>query len=303
MVWIPGATYRMGSEQHYPEERPVHRVSVDGFWMDRAPVTNTAFEQFVRATAHLTFAEIAPNAADYPGAKPEMLKPGALVFIKPPHRVDLRNFQNWWHFVFGADWRHPRGPNTSLEGLEQHPVVQIAYSDAEAYAKWAGKTLPTEAEWEFAARGGLEDAEYAWGNELKPEGKLMANFWQGEFPWQNLAEDGFEVTSPVGSFPANGYGLVDVVGNVWEWTTDWYTSGSTEPIKACCTPHNPRGGKEADSCDPRQPEIRIPRKVIKGGSHLCAPNYCRRYRPAARFPEPIDTSTSHLGFRCIVRPS
>jgi formylglycine-generating enzyme len=232
-----------------------------------------------------------------------MLKPGALVFIKPPHRVDLRNFQNWWHFVFGADWRHPRGPNTSLEGLEQHPVVQIAYSDAEAYAKWAGKTLPTEAEWEFAARGGLEDAEYAWGNELKPEGKLMANFWQGEFPWQNLAEDGFEVTSPVGSFPANGYGLVDVVGNVWEWTTDWYTSSSTEPIKACCTPHNPRGGKEADSCDPRQPEIRIPRKVIKGGSHLCAPNYCRRYRPAARFPEPIDTSTSHLGFRCIVRPS
>jgi formylglycine-generating enzyme required for sulfatase activity len=231
-----------------------------------------------------------------------MLQPGGLVFIKPPHRVDLRNFQNWWNFVFGADWRHPRGPNTTLDGLDTHPVVQIAYADAEAYTKWAGKALPTEAEWEFAARGGLEDTEYAWGNELTPGGHLMANFWQGEFPWQNLVEDGFEGTSPVGSFPANGYGLVDTIGNVWEWTTDWYTPRSgSEPIKACCTPHNPRGGKEADSYDPRQPEIRIPRKVIKGGSHLCAPNYCRRYRPAARFPEPIDTSTCHLGFRCIVR--
>jgi len=302
MVWIPGGTYRMGSEHHYPEERPIQRVSVDGFWMDRTPVTNTAFEKFVRETGHVTFAEIAPNAEDYPGAKPEMLQPGGLVFIKPPHRVDLRNFQNWWNFVFGADWRHPRGANTTLDGLDTHPVVQIAYADAEAYTKWAGKALPTEAEWEFAARGGLEDTEYAWGNELTPGGHLMANFWQGEFPWQNLVEDGFEETSPVGSFPANGYGLVDTIGNVWEWTTDWYTPRSgSEPIKACCTPHNPRGGKEADSYDPRQPEIRIPRKVIKGGSHLCAPNYCRRYRPAARFPEPIDTSTCHLGFRCIVR--
>jgi len=302
MVWIPGGTYRMGSEHHYPEERPIQRVSDDGFWMDRTPVTNTAFEKFVRETGHVTFAEIAPNAEDYPGAKPEMLQPGGLVFIKPPHRVDLRNFQNWWNFVFGADWRHPRGPNTTLDGLDTHPVVQIAYADAEAYTKWAGKALPTEAEWEFAARGGLEDTEYAWGNELTPGGHLMANFWQGELPWQNLVEDGFEGTSPVGSFPANGYGLVDTIGNVWEWTTDWYTPRSgSEPIKACCTPHNPRGGKEADSYDPRQPEIRIPRKVIKGGSHLCAPNYCRRYRPAARFPEPIDTSTCHLGFRCIVR--
>ena len=302
MIWIPGGTYRMGSEHHYPEERPAQRVSVDGFWMDRTPVTNNAFEEFVRKTGHATFAEIAPDAADYPGAKPEMLKPGALVFIKPPHRVDLGNLQNWWHFVFGADWRHPRGPETSLDGLSDHPVVQIAYADAEAYAKWAGKALPTEAEWEFAARGGLDDTEYAWGNELKPDGKLMANFWQGEFPWQNLVEDGFEGTSPVGSFPPNGYGLVDTIGNVWEWTTDWYTPrAGTEPINACCTPHNPRGGQEADSYDSRQPEIRIPRRVIKGGSHLCAPNYCRRYRPAARFPEPIDTSTCHLGFRCIVR--
>ena len=182
--------------------------------------------------------------------------------------------------------------------------MQVAFSDAEAYARWAGKTLPTEAEWEFAARGGLEGAEYAWGNDLRVDGKLMANFWQGEFPWQNLKEDGFEGTSPVGAFPPNGYGLVDVIGNVWEWTTDWYTPRSVgEPKHGCCAPHNPRGGNEADSFDPREPEIRIPRKVIKGGSHLCAPNYCRRYRPAARFPEPIDTSTCHLGFRCISRPS
>jgi formylglycine-generating enzyme required for sulfatase activity len=212
-----------------------------------------------------------------------MLKAGALVFVKPPHRVDLQNFRNWWQFVFGADWKHPRGPITSLEGFEQHPVVQIAFSDAEAYARWAGKTLPTEAEWEFAAQGGLEETEYAWGNELKPDGKLMANFWQGEFPWQNLAEDGFEGHRR-GSFPPNGYGLVDTIGNV-EWTTDLGTSprSGSEPTKACCAPHNPRGGKEADSYDSCQPEIRIPRKVIKGGSHLCAPNYCRRYRPAA-FP-------------------
>jgi len=304
MVWIPGGTFEMGSEAHYPEERPVRRVSIDGFWMDRTPVTNGSFQKFVSATGHVTFAEIPPDPADYPGAIKEMLVPGGLVFIKPPHRVDLRNIRNWWHFVFGADWRHPRGPDSSLSELEHHPVVQVAYSDAEAYARWAGKALPTEAEWEFAARGGLNGVEYAWGDHLTVDGKHMANFWQGEFPWQNLAEDGFETTSPVGSFPPNGYGLVDVIGNVWEWTTDWYTPRSASaPAHACCTPRNPRGGPESDSYDPHQPNIRIPRKVIKGGSHLCAPNYCRRYRPAARFPEPIDTSTSHLGFRCIVRQS
>ena len=304
MVWIPGGTFLMGSNDHYPEERPVRRVTVDAFWIDRTPITNEQFAHFVADTGHVTFAEVPPNPADYPGAKKEMLKPGGLVFVKPPNPVDLRDFRNWWHFVFGADWRHPRGPNSTIKGREQHPVVQIAFSDAEAYAKWAGKTLPTEAEWEFAARGGLDGAEYAWGNDLEVDGKPMANFWQGEFPWQNLKHDGFEGTSPVGSFPPNGYGLVDVTGNVWEWTTDWYAAaqGDAEP-KACCTPHNPRGASESDSYDPRQPEIRIPRKVIKGGSHLCAPNYCRRYRPAARFPEPIDTSTSHLGFRCIVRPA
>jgi formylglycine-generating enzyme len=262
------------------------------------------FQTFIAETGHVTFAEIPPNPADYPGAIKELLAPGGLVFIKPAQPVDLRDIRNWWHFVLGADWRHPRGRGSNLAGLDEHPVVQIAYSDAEAYAKWAGKSVPTEAEWEFAARGGLDGAEYTWGDQLTIDGKHMANFWQGEFPWQNLAEDGFEATSPVGSFPPNGYGLVDVIGNVWEWTTDWYTArSSSAPAKACCTPRNPRGGPESESYDPNQPHIRIPRKVIKGGSHLCAPNYCRRYRPAARFPEPIDTSTSHLGFRCIVRPS
>jgi formylglycine-generating enzyme required for sulfatase activity len=304
MVWIPGGTFLMGSDNHSPEERPAHRVTVEGFWMDRTPVTNTDFAKFVADTRHVTFAEIPPKPEDYPGAKPELLHPGSLVFSKPRGPVDLSDFHNWWRFVLGADWRHPRGPNSTIKGRGEHPVVHVAYSDAEAYAAWAGRQLPTEAEWEFAARGGLDGADFAWGNELLIDGKYMANYWQGEFPWQNHKHDGFEGTSPVGSFPPNGYGLVDVTGNVWEWTTDWYSaSHPPEKQKACCIPQNPRGGTQEDSFDPRQPEIRIPRKVIKGGSHLCAENYCRRYRPAARFPEPVDTSTCHLGFRCIVRPA
>jgi formylglycine-generating enzyme required for sulfatase activity len=302
MVWIPGGEFQMGSDRHYPEERPVHRVVVDGFWMDRHPVTNAEFERFVAATGYVTFAERPPHPADYPGALPEMLYPGSLVFVKPPGPVDRSQIGNWWQLVRGADWRHPRGPSSSLDGLEQHPVVHVCYSDALEYARWAGKELPTEAEWECAARGGLDGATYAWGEEFMPEGRPMANTWQGEFPWHNRVEDGYEGTSPVGVFPPNGYGLYDVIGNVWEWTTDWYLSSHpSEALKSCCTPRNPRGGAEVDSYDPAQPEIRIPRKVIKGGSHLCAPNYCRRYRPAARFPEPIDTSACHLGFRCIVR--
>jgi formylglycine-generating enzyme len=304
MHWVPGGTFRMGSNEHYPEEAPSQMVSVDGFWIDPSPVTNTQFEAFVRATGHRTFAEIPPDPAQYPGAKPELMHPGSLVFKKPGGPVDMRDFHNWWKFVLGADWRHPRGPNSSIRDRGDHPVVHIAYTDAEAYAAWAGKSLPTEAEWEFAARGGLEAAAYAWGEELMPDGKPMANFWQGEFPWQNLKVDGFEGTSPVGAFPANGYGLFDMTGNVWEWTTDWYTPRrAPDKAKACCIPSNPRGGPQAESYDPRQPHIQIPRKVIKGGSHLCSPNYCRRYRPAARFPEPVDTSTCHLGFRCIVRPN
>ena len=300
MPWIPGGTFLMGSDHHYPEEAPAHRVTVDGFWMDAHTVTNAEFKRFVDATGHVTFAERPANPADYPGAKPEMLAPSSVMFKKAPGPVDLRNHFNWWVYVPGADWRHPRGPASNIRTLMDHPVVHVAFEDAEAYAKWAGKELPTEAEWEFAARGGLDGAEFAWGNELMPDGKAMANTWQGAFPWQNLLEDGYEWTAPVGTFPPNGYGLYEMAGNVWEWTTDWYQDhGKIE--KACCTIDNPRGCAREQSFDPRTPDIRIPRKVMKGGSYLCAPNYCRRYRPAARMPQAIDTSTCHLGFRCIVR--
>jgi formylglycine-generating enzyme len=303
-VWIPGATFRMGSDRGYPEERPVHRVTVDGFWMDRFPVTNERFAAFVNATGHRTLAETPPDPKDYPGAKPEMLYAGSLVFVQPPGPVDRTDIRNWWQYVRGAEWRHPYGPDSSIEGLGVHPVVHVTFADAEACARWEGKELPTEAEWELAARGGLEDATYAWGDEFLPGDRHMANTWQGEFPWQHHCRDGFERTSPVGHYPPNGYGLHDVIGNVWEWTTDWYQPRHPdEPIKACCIPANPRGPAAEHSYDPAQPQIRIPRKVLKGGSHLCAPNYCRRYRPAARYPEPVDTSTSHVGFRCIVRPA
>jgi len=302
MAWIPGGMFRMGSDRHYPEERPVHRVLVDSFWMDRHLITNEDFSRFVEATKYVTFAERLPDPADYPGALPEMLYAGSMVFTKPPGPVDRSQIGNWWSYMKGADWRHPYGPDSSLAGRERHPVVHVANCDAEAYAAWAGKELPTEAEWEFAARGGLDGASYAWGEEFIPGGRLMANTWQGEFPWQNRVEDGYEGTSPVGKFPENGYGLYDMIGNVWEWTTDWYRPGHEgDAAKACCVPRNPRGAAMETSYDPRQPEIGIPRKVLKGGSHLCAPNYCRRYRPAARFPEPVDTSTCHVGFRCIIR--
>jgi formylglycine-generating enzyme required for sulfatase activity len=302
MVWLPGGMFRMGSDQHYPEERPVHWAVVDPFWIDRCPVTNEEFRRFVEATGYVTFAERPPNPDDYPGALPEMLYAGSMVFTKPTGPVDRTRIGNWWSYMRGADWRHPQGPSSSLRGRETHPVVHVAYCDAEAFAQWVGKALPTEAEWEFAARGGLDGAPYAWGQEYMPDGRLMANTWQGEFPWQNRVEDGYEGTSPVGTFPENGYGLLDMIGNVWEWTTDWYRPGHPgDAPKACCVPRNPRGGARDESFDPQQPGIRIPRKVLKGGSHLCAPNYCRRYRPAARFPEPVDTSTCHVGFRCVLR--
>jgi formylglycine-generating enzyme len=302
LVWVPGGTFRMGSDKHYPEERPAHRVTVDGFWMDRYPVTNARFSRFVASTGYTTFAETIPNPDDYPGALPEMLFAGSLVFVQPSGPVDLGNVRNWWHYIRGADWRHPTGPESSIEGLEQHPVVHVTFGDAEAFARWEGKELPTEAEWEFAARGGTDGAPFAWGDDFLPGDRHMANTWQGEFPWQHQCRDGFERTSPVGAFPSNGYELYDLIGNVWEWTTDWYVPRHpAEQIKACCIPRNPRGPDAQESHDPNQPAIRIPRKVLKGGSHLCAPNYCRRYRPAARYPEPIDTSTSHVGFRCISR--
>ena len=304
MRWVPPGTFLMGSDAHYPEEAPAHKVAVDGFWIDSRPVTNESFAQFVEETRHATVAEIPPDPAEYPGALPELLYPGSLVFQKPSGPVDTRDMRNWWAFTLGADWRHPAGPDTDLAGMDRHPVVHVAFADAEAYARWAGKTLPTEAEWERAARGGLEGAVYAWGDEVMPRGRPMANFWQGQFPHENTLEDGWEGTSPVGMFPPNGYGLFDMIGNVWEWTDDWFAPRHEQPAKhSCCVPRNPRGGSRDASIDLRQPQIRIPRKVLKGGSHLCSANYCHRYRPAARYPEPVDTSTSHVGFRCIIRPS
>jgi formylglycine-generating enzyme required for sulfatase activity len=301
MVWIAGGEFLMGSDHHYVEEAPAHRVSVDGFWTDACTVTNREFARFVEQTGYVTSAERPANPEDYPGANPAMLAPSSVVFRQPEGAVDLRNHFNWWAYVPGADWRHPQGPASSIEGLDDHPVVHVDFADAEAYAGWAGKELPTEAEWEFAARGGLAGAEYAWGEGLTPGGRHMANIWQGEFPWQNLAEDGFEGTAPVWSFPPNGYGLHDMAGNVWQWTSDWYR-GHVRPGSPCCVMANPRGANLEESYDPAaQPQLLIPRKVMKGGSHLCAPNYCRRYRPAARMAQPVDTSTSHLGFRCVVR--
>jgi sulfatase modifying factor 1 len=300
MVWIPGGAFLMGSDHYYPEEAPAHRVSVDGFWIDAFTVTNHEFDRFVAATGYVTLAERPANPEDYPGAKPELLAPSSVVFKKAPRGTGLENHYQWWVYVRGADWRHPRGPASSIKGLADHPVVHVAYEDAEAYSKWAGKELPTEAEWEFAARGGLDGAEFVWGTEFTPGGRHMANTWQGEFPSQNLQEDGYEWTAPANAFPANGYGLYNMAGNVWEWTTDWYQEhGKID--SPCCTMENPRGAKREDSFDPRQPEIKIPRKVMKGGSYLCAPNYCQRYRPAARMSQPVDTSTGHLGFRCIAR--
>ena len=301
MRHLPGGEFTMGSDRFYPEERPRRRVSVAGFWIDETPVTNRDFAAFVAATGYRTFAEIAPDPADYPGLPPELARAGSLVFERPRGPVDLNDFRQWWKFRFGAKWSEPLGAGSSIAELLDHPVVHIAYVDAEAYAKWAGKDLPTEAEWEYAARGGLQGIEFAWGNELAPNGQMLANFWQGEFPWDNRLLDGWERTSPVRVFPPNGFGLFDMIGNVWEWTADWYSTAADLPKGSCCTPSNPRGGREYESYDPCTPDVKIGRKVIKGGSHLCAPNYCQRYRPAARYPQPIDTSTSHVGFRCIIR--
>ncbi|BFU43838.1 formylglycine-generating enzyme family protein [Krasilnikovia sp. MM14-A1004] len=297
MVWVPGGRFTMGSDAHYPEEGPAHPMAVDGFHIDRHPVTNDQFAAFVADTGHTTLAERAPDAADYPDADPALLVPSSAVFTPPAYPVDLRDAYLWWSAVAGADWRHPQGPGSGIDGLGHHPVVHVGHADAEAYAAWAGRTLPTEAEWEYAARAG-GSGEYAWGTELTPDGRHMANVWQGDFPYANEQADGWYWTSPVGSFPVNGFGLHDMIGNVWEWTADWWSAHRAEPAPACC------GGARASSVDPAlPPPARIPRKVIKGGSYLCAPNYCRRYRPAARLPQPIDTTTGHVGFRCVARPS
>lgn len=301
MIAIPASRFTFGSDRHYPEEKPARIVEVDGFLIDRYPVTNRDFAEFVGETGYVTVAEIAPDPADYPGALPEMLHPASLVFVPPVEPVGTKDWSAWWQFVFGADWRHPEGPESSIAGRMDHPVVHVAYADVEAFAAWAGKSLPTEAQWECAARGGLEATEFAWGDEPTPDGIWMANTWQGQFPHENLVSDGYARTSPVGSYPPNQFGLFDMIGNVWEWTRDWYAPQHAHGAgKPCCTPANPRGAAQDASYDPCQPAIRIPRKVLKGGSHLCAPNYCLRYRPAARHPEPVDSAATHIGFRCVV---
>jgi formylglycine-generating enzyme len=299
MVHLAGGIFTMGSDRHYPEERPAHRVRVPPFWMDRCAVTNRQFSQFIESTDYVTLAQKAADPALYPGADPSLLVPSSIVLVPPSGPVGKDNIYNWWQYVPGANWRHPRGPDSSLLGLDDHPVVHVAYEDALAYAMWIGKELPTEAEWEYACKGGSDETDFPWGDELAPGGQHMANTWQGEFPWENLKLDGYEFTAPVGSFPANGYGLYDMIGNVWEWTTDWYRDHAVA-AKTCCTADNPRGGDRDGSIDAGD-VARIPRRVTKGGSHACAPSYCRRYRPAARMAQPVDTSTSHIGFRCIVR--
>ncbi len=299
MVRVEGGVFWMGSDDHYPEEGPSRRVRVAPFLIDPAPVTNGDFQAFVEATGYVTFAERPPRAEDYPDADPALLKAGSSVFTPPKGQVSLRNPFAWWSYVFGADWRHPEGPKSSIESLMDHPVVHIAYEDAAAYAHWCAKRLPTEAEWECAARGGMDRAAYAWGGEFEPGGKVLANYWRGAFPYQKHEGERFRRTSPVGSFPPNAFGLYDMIGNVWEWTEDWYAlPASGEQASACCVPSNPRGGTEEASKDRGAAGDNFGRKVLKGGSHLCAENYCRRYRPAARYPQTIDTTTSHIGFRC-----
>jgi formylglycine-generating enzyme required for sulfatase activity len=302
MVRIEAGRFAMGSNDFYADEGPVREVTVDGFWISPHTVTNRQFGAFTEATGYRTDAERAPDPADYPGAAAEDLVPGALVFEMTQRPVDLRDFRQWWAWTPGADWRHPCGPGSSIEGLEDHPVVQVSHRDAEAFCRWAGLELPTEAEWEYAARGGLEGATFTWGDHDPQETAPLANTWQGRFPFENTELDGWTRTAPVGTYPPNGFGLYDMAGNVWEWTDDWYTFDRTAPpVPACCGVPDPRGGRLEDSFDPTMPDIRIPHKVIKGGSHLCTPQYCYRYRPAARQPQMIDSGTSHIGFRCIAR--
>jgi len=285
MQWIPTHTFRMGSDEFYPEESPSRFAAVDGFWMDTGPVTNAMFARFVHATGYQTFAEKAPEAQACPRADTRLVRAGSLVFVAPVEPVPLNQPAFWWQWIEGADWRHPYGPESALTGLENHPVVHVAYEDAMAYALWAGKRLPSEAEWEAAARGGLDNTAYAWGDTLEPDGQLKANYWQGDFPWRNTLADGYLRTSPVGSYPPNGWGLFDMIGNVWEWTKDPYRTAAEMAAAACgCSARSHPG---------------IERHVVKGGSHLCAPDYCQRYRPAARLAQALDTTTSHVGFRCV----
>ncbi|WP_458097739.1 formylglycine-generating enzyme family protein [Roseomonas sp. WA12] len=295
MVWVAGGTFRMGSDRHYPEEAPAHDRSVEGFWMDRAPVTQGEFARFVVATGYRTVAERPPRPEDYPGADPALLVAGSVVFQAPRSANDMRFWGDWWAFRPGASWRNPDGNSGAPE--PSHPVVHVCHEDALAYANWVGKRLPTEAEWEFAAHGAVPGAEFAWGDEFAPGGAHFANTWQGNFPYENQVADCYAGTSPVGSFPPNQYGLVDLIGNVWEWTAeDWVPGHLRESMKSCCVPDRLLTRSEPEASVSAN---YIPRKVIKGGSHLCAPNYCHRYRPAARQGQSVETGTSHIGFRCV----
>ena len=300
MVWIPGGAFSMGSEDaEMPDARPFHRVAIDGFWMDQTEVTNAEFARFVKATGYVTVAERTPDAKDFPGALPENLVAGSVVFTAPNHEVPLDDHFAWWRYVPGANWRHPDGAESNLKGKEKHPVVHIAFEDASAYAKWAGKRLPTEAEFEFAARGGLDRKRFAWGDEFKPGGKFQANSFQGHFPDKNTGEDGFTGTAPVASFPANAFGLFDMAGNVWEWTADWYRADYYKTLAATHqVTRNPQG--PANSFDPSEPNVA--KRAHRGGSFLCTDEYCARYMPGGRGKGEPDTGTNHLGFRCVRSP-
>ena len=302
MRWIPGGEFVMGSDHHYAEEAPARTVAVDGFWMDRHPVTNRQFARFVEETGYTTEAEIAPDPSMYPGAPAENLVPGSMVFVGTNGPVDLRDVRQWWRWVPGANWRHPWGPGSSLRKLDDHPVVHVSWADVKAYANWAGKQVPTEAEWERAARGGLNGAEFTWGTRDTTDERLLANIWVGAFPYRNAKPVAIRRTTPVGRFAPNGFDLVDMAGNVWEWTADWWERErfAAESGCPCCVPSNPRGASETAS---RDHGTGIPQKVVKGGSHLCHRQACFRYRPAARQPQMVDTGMSHVGFRLIARPA
>ena len=297
MAWIPGGQFSMGSEDpEMRDARPFHRVAIDGFWMDQTEVTNAEFGRFVKATGYITIAERKPDAKDFPGAPPENLVPGSVVFTPPNNKVSLDDHFAWWRYVPGANWRHPNGPQSNLDGKEKHPVVHIAFEDASAYANWAGKRLPTEAEFEFAARGGLDRKRFAWGDEFKPGAKFQANSFQGHFPDTNTGDDGFIGSAPVRSFTANGFGLFDMAGNVWEWTADWYRADYYKTLAATHqVTRNPSG--PADSLDPSEPDVA--KRVQKGGSFLCTDEYCSRYMPGGRGKGEPNTGTNHLGFRCV----
>ena len=292
MVLVAGGSARLGSRRFYAEELGSREVVLPDLWFDEHPVTNTEFARFVEDTGHVTVAEVAPDATDFPGADPALLVPGSQLFAETPGPVDLRDWTQWWRWQPGASWRAPQGPASTWTAVPDHPVTHVGWEDATAYADWAGKRLATEDEWEHAARGGLEGEDYAWGSTLHPDGRILANTWIGQFPWRSADPDGYHRTSPVGSYPRNDFGLADMIGNVWEWTsTPWGDRGQAaadEEVHACCGGSAHQQVHESD------------RFVMKGGSHLCSPQYCQRYRPGSRQAHGVRDTTSHLGFRCVM---